>query len=152
MADFTLLRARTDNLLATRSGGLHPPAEVLAAWPRPNYVNPEERGWEAPIVLMVMLFLTMVVFMARIWARLVVSKNAGIDDVFMSISMLPTIGLTVACILGTRCPFPLLDKCSSGLGIKIYGFQWHVWDQTPKTLVTSRQVVGSLLQDIIMES
>lgn len=101
MADLTLLRASADNLLVPRAGGLHPPAEVLAAWPRPNYVNPEERGWEAPIVLVVMLFLTIVVFVARLWARLVVSKNAGIDDMFMGISMLPVIGLTVACILGT---------------------------------------------------
>ncbi|KAF2651697.1 hypothetical protein K491DRAFT_84074 [Lophiostoma macrostomum CBS 122681] len=42
----------------------------------------------------------------------------------MSAAMVPLLGLTVAVILG----------------IRVYGFQWHAWDQTPKTLITTRQI------------
>ncbi|KAH6644585.1 hypothetical protein C7974DRAFT_408257 [Boeremia exigua] len=42
----------------------------------------------------------------------------------MSIAILPLLALTISVVLAMR----------------IYGFQWHVWDQTKKTLVTVREV------------
>ncbi|KAI8932896.1 hypothetical protein NX059_010373 [Plenodomus lindquistii] len=65
--------------LVARGGGLHPPAEVMKNWPQPNHIDPEERGWEAPVALAVMLGITLVVYALRMWARLVISKSAGID-------------------------------------------------------------------------
>lgn len=71
--------------LVARDGGLHPPAEVVASWPKPNHINPEERGWEAPIALMVVLGITFLVYILRIWARLVISKSAGLDGYALAI-------------------------------------------------------------------
>lgn len=34
------------------------------------------------------------------------------------------------------------------IGIRIYGFQWHVWDQTPQTLITTRQVIFAIQKPI----
>ena len=70
------------------------------SWPKPNYVDPEERGWGAPIVLLVMLGITFLVYTARMWARLVLAKNAGLDDLLMSIAMVPLLGLTISAVLG----------------------------------------------------
>ncbi|KAF2177469.1 hypothetical protein K469DRAFT_603311 [Zopfia rhizophila CBS 207.26] len=117
------LRAGADALFA-RSGGLYPPSSVLTSWPRPNYANPETRGWAVPIVLIALLTFTFIVYSARMWARLMVAKNAGLDDLLMSIAMILVVGSTVAVILG----------------IRTYGFQWHAWDQTPQTLITTRQI------------
>lgn len=67
------------SVLVARSGGIHPPISVIASWPHPNYVNPEERGLATPIALAVVMGITFLVFVARIWARVIVSKSAGID-------------------------------------------------------------------------
>ncbi|KAH7347023.1 hypothetical protein BKA66DRAFT_477831 [Pyrenochaeta sp. MPI-SDFR-AT-0127] len=123
MADHAVLQSRTDSLFA-RSGGLFPPKHVIASWPAANHVNPEERGWGGPAALIVVMVMAIAVYFARIWARLVVAKNAGIDDLLMSVAMLPLIGLTV----------------SSILGIRVYGFQWHAWDQTNASRITTREI------------
>jgi hypothetical protein len=99
MANAAGFLARSDTLVA-RAGGVHPPPEVLLNWPNPNFVNPEKRGWEAPIVLIVMLAVTTVIYLARLWARLVVARNFGLDDILMSVAMLPVFGLTISTILG----------------------------------------------------
>jgi hypothetical protein len=88
------------NVLFPRAGGVRPPPEVLLSWPRPNYINPEERGWEAPIILMIVLGITFLIFVARMWARLVISKSAGLDDVLVGLAMLPVLGLTISAVLG----------------------------------------------------
>lgn len=98
-ADYELLRSSAEHLFK-RGGGLHPTPEVIKSWPRPNYINPEQRGWEAPIVLLVFLGITVAVYIARMWARLAISKNGGIDDILISLSMIPLFGLTIAVVLG----------------------------------------------------
>ncbi|KAF2741723.1 hypothetical protein M011DRAFT_318559 [Sporormia fimetaria CBS 119925] len=110
--------------LVARAGGLHPPPSVVLSWPRPNHVNPETRGSAAPYTLIILLVLTLIVYTARMWARLVVAKNAGLDDALMSVAMILVVGSTIAVVLG----------------ISQYGFQWHAWDQTKETLVTTRQI------------
>ncbi|KAH7128806.1 hypothetical protein B0J11DRAFT_279797 [Dendryphion nanum] len=124
MADVDRLRTHADSLFR-RAGGLVPPSSVVKSWPKPNHVDPETRGWAAPAILIVFAILTTLVFGARIWARTFISKNTGLDDLLMSIAMIPLLGLTVASVLAVR----------------IYGFQWHAWDQTKTTLVTSRQII-----------
>ena len=125
--------------LVARAGGLHPPPEVLLSWPKPNYVDPEERGWGTPIVLMVFLGISFLVYCARMWARLAISKNTGLDDILVSIAILPLFGLTISTVLGKHYLTSTLILLT-GKGIRIYGFQWHVWDQTRETLVTTREV------------
>jgi hypothetical protein len=103
MSTRTTMGARYDGTsarLSVRDGGLHPPADVIIAWPRPNYINPETRGRGGSILLLIAIVLTIFVFSARMWARLVIGKNAGLDDLLMLISMIPLIGLTVAAYLG----------------------------------------------------
>lgn len=48
----------------------------------------------------VLLVLTLLVYIARMWARLVVAKNAGLDDWLMSIAMVIVIGSTITVVLG----------------------------------------------------
>ncbi|KAF2124732.1 hypothetical protein P153DRAFT_370646 [Dothidotthia symphoricarpi CBS 119687] len=109
-------------------GGGHPTPEVVKSWPLPNHINPEERGWGGPIALMVLMGLTFVIYFARMWARLSVGRNAGLDDVLMTLAMLPLAGLTISVILA----------------IRKYGFQWHVWDQTAETRITSRKITMAI--------
>ncbi|KAJ4402659.1 hypothetical protein N0V91_007033 [Didymella pomorum] len=111
-----------------RDGGLHPPSDVLLAWPKPNYTNPEDRGWSSSIVLLVFVGITFLVYIARMWARLGVGKNHGLDDTIMSVAMIPLFGLTISVVLA----------------IRLYGFQWHVWDQTKETLITAREITFSI--------
>lgn len=88
------------SVLFARDGGIHPPVSVLLGWPNANYIDPETRGWGAPIILFVGLGITFLVYSARIWARLAVAKNLGLDDVLMSIAMLFIFGLTISAVLG----------------------------------------------------
>ncbi|KAH7357490.1 hypothetical protein BKA66DRAFT_500989, partial [Pyrenochaeta sp. MPI-SDFR-AT-0127] len=110
--------------LYARSGGLYPPSSVINSWPRPNHTNPETRGWATPVILIALLLFTVIIYSARMWARLMVAKNAGLDDLLISIAMILVVGSTISVILG----------------IRTYGFQWHAWDQTPQTSITSRQI------------
>ena len=104
--------------LFRRGGGLNTPPDVLIGWPAPNYTDPEERGWVAPIALFVVLGLTFLVFLLRIWARLIVLKNAGLDDLLMALAMLPVFGLTISAVLGEHSVTlwqRLLTSCSCAI-------------------------------------
>ncbi|KAH7389768.1 hypothetical protein BKA66DRAFT_568692 [Pyrenochaeta sp. MPI-SDFR-AT-0127] len=114
--------------LFARDGGLHPPPEVVKSWPKANHIDPEERGWAAPIALLIVMGITFLVYIARLWARFVLAKNAALDDLLISLSMIPLFGLTI----------------SSVLALRVYGFQWHTWDQTTDTMVSSRQITMSI--------
>jgi hypothetical protein len=99
--DFNGLHQHANRLVA-RGGGLNPPPETILSWPVANHVNPEERGWAGPVVLLVLMGITFFVYVARMWARLVLSKNPGLDDILISLAMLPLFGLTISTVLGKR--------------------------------------------------
>ena len=86
--------------LLPRDGGLHPPPSVLLSWPSPNLVNPDTRGWGGSIVIIVVLAITTIVYIARIWARLAIGKNFGLDDTLITIAMVPLFGLIISSVLG----------------------------------------------------
>jgi hypothetical protein len=86
--------------LVARNGGLNPPPEVILNWPKANRVDPEEKGWAAHIILLILMGITFLIYIARMWARLVLSKNAGLDDILISLAMLPLLGLTISNVLG----------------------------------------------------
>jgi len=93
-------------------------------WPAPNYVNPETRDWKAPACIIALYVATLFIFAARIWARFRITRTPGIDD-WLIIATMPTLaGLTVATVLALRQ----------------YGFQLHIYDQTPTTFITVRQI------------
>ncbi|CAE7031388.1 hypothetical protein P3342_006613 [Pyrenophora teres f. teres] len=72
-------------------------------------------NWTEPAILIVSLSVTLLVYVARMWARYGIAKNAGLDDVLMSVAMLPLIGLSLSTILG----------------IGVYGYQMDQDDLTP---------------------
>lgn len=67
-------------------GGLHPPISVILTW-KPNHVNPETRGWGIVVLVTVLLALTYIVVLLRLWARFVLARNAGVDDVLIIFNM-----------------------------------------------------------------
>ncbi|KAF1816740.1 hypothetical protein P152DRAFT_135994 [Eremomyces bilateralis CBS 781.70] len=109
-------------------GGVHPPISVAKSWPQPNYINPETRGWGLVILVVVLYFVTFLIFTARLWARLKIAKNAGLDDALISVAMVFVTGLAVGTCLGSR----------------LYGFDRHVWDLKPGQGMQSRKMVMAL--------
>ncbi|KAL1796639.1 hypothetical protein ACET3X_005179 [Alternaria dauci] len=61
---------------------------------------------------------------ARIWARAIIQRNAGLDDWILTATMIPTVGLTVVVCLAT-------EK---------YNFNRHVWDVRPEMFVPERKI------------
>ena len=68
-------------------GGLYPPLSVIESWPQPNYINPVQRDWTVPVILIVLFFITLLIVCARLWARLIVGRNAGLDDLLIALAM-----------------------------------------------------------------
>jgi hypothetical protein len=97
------------SVLYPRDGGIHPPASVLLGWPNANFTNPETRGWGSSIILLIVLGITFLVYVARIWARLAVAKSLGLDDILMTIAMLFVFGLTISAVLGMPCAQSLMS-------------------------------------------
>ncbi|KAH7121089.1 hypothetical protein B0J11DRAFT_394253, partial [Dendryphion nanum] len=104
---------------------LFPPGDgTHHKWPAPNYINPETRDWTASACILALFVLTSTVFFARIWARFRITKTPGVDDWLIIATMPPLIGLMISTVLGLR----------------VYGFQLHIYDQTKRTHITVRQV------------
>ncbi|OAL04900.1 hypothetical protein IQ06DRAFT_323837 [Phaeosphaeriaceae sp. SRC1lsM3a] len=111
------------------SPALFPPADNgTFSWPAPNYIDPEQRGWGAPAGIIAMCIVTFGVVGARLWARFWVKKRSGVDDWLIIAAMPGLLGLTIATVLA-------LTK---------YGFNLHIWDQTPATHITIRQITMAM--------
>jgi hypothetical protein len=72
-------------------GGTHPPLSVILSWPVPT-PDFERRGWGIPIVVMTLFSISIAVVSARLWARLVIQRNAGVDDIFIVAAMVRMLG------------------------------------------------------------
>ena len=68
-------------------GGYHPSPELIASWPKPNYIDPQTRGNELLIVVIVFLTLTVLIVSLRLWTRLCLQHNAGPDDLLITLSL-----------------------------------------------------------------
>jgi hypothetical protein len=108
MAGVEILGRHAEKLFA-RGGGVVAPPGVIKSWPRPNYVDPITHDWAGTVVVIVVFVLSIAVFTARIWARLVLAKNAGLDDLIISVAMLPLIGMSIAVCLGKSSPASCMD-------------------------------------------
>ena len=64
-------------------GGIHPPLEVMATWPTPNYRHAVTRPQTMPILACVLGPITICLLLARLWVRICMQKNAGMDDWLM---------------------------------------------------------------------
>lgn len=111
------------------SPALFPPADNgTHTWPAPNYIDPEQRGWGAPAGIIAMCVVTFAFVGARLWARFWVKRRGGVDDWLIICAMPGLLGLTIATVLA-------LTK---------YGFNLHIWDQTPRTHITIRQITMAM--------
>ncbi|KAI0476938.1 hypothetical protein F4859DRAFT_521526 [Xylaria cf. heliscus] len=95
-----------------------PPIEVIASWPKPNYINPESRAPAGKIIGSILLSLVTVILVIRLYSRKRLTNGFGSDDMFICLAYLPATAFTI-------------------LGISTqYAFQWgrHLWDVEPKII------------------
>jgi hypothetical protein len=64
-------------------GGIHPPLEVIASWPAPNFHNPDTRPKTILILACVLGPMTVCLVLARLWVRIRMQNKAGMDDWLM---------------------------------------------------------------------
>jgi uncharacterized membrane protein len=79
-----------------------PPVDVLLSWPTPNYVDPETRGPALLIVNSILIALTILTVIARLYTRIVIKRWFGIDDIFILFALLFTIGLAAVVLLANQ--------------------------------------------------
>ncbi|KAI0971876.1 hypothetical protein F4678DRAFT_432375 [Xylaria arbuscula] len=93
-----------------------PPVEVIASWPKPNYINPESRAPVGRVVGSILLVLVTIVLAIRLYSRKQLTKGCGLDDIFICLAYFPTAAFTIAGIITQE------------------EFQWsrHIWDIEPK--------------------
>ncbi|WYZ39944.1 hypothetical protein EsH8_IV_000285 [Colletotrichum jinshuiense] len=101
-----------------------PPLAVLLAWPRPNYINPENRGPGLLIIEMVFLGIATICLCLRMYIRIFKIRQTGWDDWLMVAAMVFCIGVTICVILATQ----------------LYGWNLHVWDIPLSLMKQSRQI------------
>ncbi|KAH8638847.1 hypothetical protein IG631_06617 [Alternaria alternata] len=109
------------------SSGLLPPISVLGKWPVPNYDDPVTRSKAVLITSCALGSVMLVTVGARMWARAIIQRNAGLDDWIITAAMgrnpyirglihgvkIPTVGLTVVVCLGTlRITYKLIQQAS----------------------------------------
>lgn len=68
-------------------GGIHPSLLVEGSWPAANYVNPAHHGPAVAGLLGVLSTLTVLTVCLRLWIRLRVQMNAGLDDMCILLAM-----------------------------------------------------------------
>ncbi len=60
-----------------------PPPEVLASWPKPNYVNPETRGPALIIIELTALSISSICLGLRLYVRARIMRSIDWDDWLM---------------------------------------------------------------------
>jgi hypothetical protein len=68
-------------------GGIQPPLDVLLNWPIPNYVDPPTKPSYVLIVACVLGPISIALLFARLWVRVRLQRNAGLDDWLMLASL-----------------------------------------------------------------
>jgi hypothetical protein len=64
-------------------GGINPPLEVILSWPKPNYVDPEQRSNTMLLVACICGPITIGLMLARLWVRIFHQRTSGWDDWLM---------------------------------------------------------------------
>ncbi|KAL1604452.1 hypothetical protein SLS59_003644 [Nothophoma quercina] len=99
------------------------PPEVIATWPKPNYIDPVTRGPGLMVVELTLLPIAMIIVFLRLWVRIGWLKKSWWDDYLMVAAMVFSIGTTILVILATQN----------------YGWDKHVWDMKLPELSTGRK-------------
>ncbi|KXH37460.1 integral membrane protein [Colletotrichum simmondsii] len=127
-----------------------PPIDVLIHWPRPNYINPENRGPGLLIIEMVFLGIALICLCLRMYIRIVKIRQTWWDDWLMVAGMIFCIGVTICVILGmgpsnwSRGMYWYgnrnLDANTLRSATELYGWNLHVWDVPLSLIKQSRQI------------
>lgn len=96
-----------------------PSLEILATWPKPNYVDPETRGKGVLIVNLILFPVALTIILIRLYTRLHISKSFGLDDWLIIAAMLPATTFAVLAVLAEEA----------------FKFNRHIWD-VPTSHVT----------------
>ncbi|KAL8829439.1 MAG: hypothetical protein Q9170_006169 [Blastenia crenularia] len=91
---------------------MHPTKEIIASWPKPNYVDPVTRGSALTVVNIVFIILVFIVAGLRFYTRLRITHSFGTDDWVIGASLIPTFALTVVVLVADNH----------------YGWNRHSWD------------------------
>ncbi|KAG4435661.1 hypothetical protein IFR05_008856 [Cadophora sp. M221] len=76
-----------------------PPLSVILSWPKPNYIDPETRGY-SNVILNIILYIILLGFVSlRIWTRKCLKNAFGRDDTFILLALVPTTGFFIISIL-----------------------------------------------------
>lgn len=68
-------------------GGLFPPLSISQSWPAPNYNDPVTQGTALIDLAIVLYAIALITILARLWARVVVRYDVGLDDVLVVVAM-----------------------------------------------------------------
>ena len=68
-------------------GGLYPPLSISQSWPTPNYNDPVTQGTALIDIAIALYAIAFVTVLARLWGRLVVTYDVGLDDVLVVVAM-----------------------------------------------------------------
>jgi hypothetical protein len=82
---------RRTQLFTIMPGGIQPPFEVILTWPIPNYVNPPTRSPYVLIVACILGPISTILLFARLWVRIRMQRNAGLDDWLMLASLVSVV-------------------------------------------------------------
>jgi hypothetical protein len=61
-------------------GGTIASWSVVATWPKPNYEHPVKKGDALTVLCIVLAPLTTVLVALRLWCRVIIIKQPGLDD------------------------------------------------------------------------
>lgn len=68
-----------------------PPPELVATWPKPNYINPEHQGPQLTVIVLIFCTLSYIVVGLRTYVRVRIKKTAGWDDWLMLATLVRTV-------------------------------------------------------------
>ncbi|KAH6668942.1 hypothetical protein B0J14DRAFT_432337, partial [Halenospora varia] len=104
-----------------------PPLEVIASWPKANYINPEERGYGNIIINVVLFPLTCMAIAIRVYTRLRISKSFGIDDWLILAALVPSTAFMIISLLSET------------------KFAWnrHIWDVPFDQVILGMKIIIS---------
>ena len=119
---------------------LHPPPEVLASWPTPNYIDPVTHGPGLTVVSILFTTIAALLVLARLWSRLFITRAPGLDDLLTCLSLACNIGLVAVVLYSESLSIVLADRTDTPSANKNWGLGRHMWDVPLTWAVTNRKV------------